>query len=76
MIHVKALSLMTYDYVLIDFLGNYGYRITHFVTMSLRYGNEFYVIKGEIMDCELRFSCVTSWPFMITSMWPPMIILE
>ena len=46
MIHVKALSLMTYDYVLMDFPGNYDYRITHFITMSLRYGNEFYVIEG------------------------------
>ena len=76
MIHVKALSLMTYDYVLIDFPRNYGYRIAHFVTMSLRYSNEFYVIEGEIMDYELRFSCVTSWPFMIASMWPPTIIPE
>ena len=76
MIHVKALSLMTYDYVLMDFPGNYGYRITHFVTMSLRYGNEFCVIEGRIMDYELRSSYVTSRPVMITSMWLPMIILE
>ena len=48
MIHVKALSLMTYDYVLMGFPGNYGHIITHFVTMSLRYGNEFYVIEGGI----------------------------
>ena len=48
MIHVKALGLMSYDYVLMGFPRNYGYRITHFVTMYLRYGNEFYVIEGGI----------------------------
>ena len=47
--HVKALSLMTYESCFNGFSpGNYDYRITHFVTMSLRYGNEFYVIEGGI----------------------------
>ena len=74
--HVKALSLMSYDYVLMDFPVNYGYRITHFVTTSLGYVNDSYVIEGRIQDYEPRFSYVTSRPFMITSMWLPMFIPE
>ena len=47
--HVKALSLMTYESRFNGFSpGNYDYRITYFVMMSLRYGNEFYVIEGGI----------------------------